>query len=188
MSILTKLPPLRQIAANYIGGIGYYALHFAWILLVFTISLDILQYVVPTGQPLHDVLLGAAPSSTTNDGAMSLPLALVSWLLATLLILAAILFTVLLPYLIGYTSRRIPLWILDQTSWQHSLITIHRIKQCFTLIIACCAVLALYEPGAPAPQNIAFFTVIGLCVAASTAFLLQHTVAALWKLPQRSIY
>lgn len=186
MSIFAKQPPLRTIVVNYIGGIGYYFLHFAWILLAFMVFIGVLQYVIPEGRPTlppSGEIVGATEAGVTFPFANIL-----SWLFVLIFGAATLFLVVTLPYWIGYVSRTIPLWILDQTSWNKSLVNIYRAKQCLVFLVACCAIIILFSPGVPALQNIEFFTVIGFCAIAALCFWIQYTIAALWKLPQRSVY
>lgn len=186
MSIFAKRLPLRAIVVNYIGGIGYYSLHFAWILLAFMVFIGVLQYVIPEGRP---ILQPSGEIVGATEVGVTFPFAnILSWLFVLIFGAATLFLVATLPYWIGYVSRTIPLWILDQTSWNKSLGNIYRAKQCLAFLVACCAIIILFKPGVPALQNIEFFTVIGFCAIAALCFWIQYTIAALWKLPQRSVY
>lgn len=187
MNVLLHLPPARTLAVNYIGGIGYYTLHLAWMLLVFILSQEVLQYIVFQGQPVPYVSETGAAASASSMAPTQVPIVL-SWLLALCAGLVVMLFVVLVPYWLGYISRPIPRWLLRQTNWQDSPIFVHRTKQLLVLFVIGSAVLALYKPAVPPLQNLAFFIVIGLLGMASACFWLQHRLAARWRLPQRSIY
>lgn len=186
MSVLTKnFPPAKQLIANYIGGIGYYALHFSWMLLLLFVILGAMQYIVSPGEPLR-----STPAMTaTPDAAIGIQLPrLISVPLLAVTIISVVLFIIALPYIIGRASRRLPLWILAQTSWKPGAQSVYRTKQSLVGCLAIIAIIFLYYPGGAPAQNMSFFIVVASCLFAALSFWLQYMLTVLWKIPQRSVF
>lgn len=183
MSVL-KLPPMSQLFTNYCGGIGYYALHFAWVLLAFTTLLRVMQYVVLQNQP---VVYSPVQTSPIANYEAAVP-AIVSFAVAAILLVVTVTSVLLLPYWLGYISRVIPRWLLRQTSWKITTQTIYVTKQILVSLIFVAAVLSSYQPAMDAAANVTFFVMTIACMIASLAFVLQHTLITLWKIPERRIY
>ena len=183
MSVM-KLPSVKQVVANYCGGIGYYAFHFAWVLLVFTTLVRMMQFVILQDQP---VLHSPAQTTAAASYESTIPI-VVSFTATALLLVATAAFVLLLPYWLGYVSKGIPRWLLRQTSWSVTTQTIHVTKQLLVGSVFVAAIFAAYQPAMDAAANVTFFVVTGACLTAALAFALQHTLITLWKIPERRIY
>lgn len=186
MSIFKQLHPRKQLAVNYIGGIGYYALHISWMVLIFSVYLFAMQYVVSGGSVL-DYTPPHTSSPPSGSGGLHVS-GFVSWTVTLIAGVAALLFVVVLPYFIGQLSRHLPIVILEQTNWRITSTTVLYVKQAMVGCVFVFAIAALYRPYADPTQNVPFFIVSGSCLVAMISFWLQHIIAALWKVPQRSIF
>lgn len=186
MSIM-KLPPVKHVIANYCGGLGYYAFHFAWILLAFTTLTRIMQYVIPQNQPVLQTPAQTTAAAVTTSGGDGLPTVVVIAISAFLLV-ATLVLLILLPYWIGYLSRGLSRWLLRQTSWGVSLRGIQITKQLLSLLAFVVSVMVLFQPAMDTIANLPFFLVTAACVVASLAFALQHILVTLWNIPERRVY
>lgn len=184
MKIMRKLPARRVLLVNYIGGVGYYAFHFAWTLSVFLASLSVMQYIVFGGQP---VLYVPGPVTDSSTAVVPAPewLGVIAGALAGVVLLV---FLTLLPYWLGYVSKGVPRWVLRQTSWKCTLSSLHAVKQVGVLIVFAAALVAFYVPKADYSTNIPFLIVLSACLVSSCAFALQYKIAAFMKLHERSVY
>lgn len=185
MSVKINLPPKRYILVNYFGGLGYYALHFAWIFVMFMALVRILQYVILRGEPILYAPSQTTPTTIQTTGGMDV---FVSWLITIAAGSVVAVFITLLPYWLGYISRTIPRWILDQTSWHVNLTSIHRTKQSLVLLITLLSLPTLYHADTSAQANLPFFIVFGSCIFASLCFAVQHKTAASMHIHERSVY
>ena len=180
----SRFPSWRTMLANYIGGLGYYAWHMAWMVVTLLVFLRGLQFLLFKGQtllyvPAQTAQYDAPPAST---GLLS---ELLLSILTAVLVLAVVVFVVCLPYWIGYMSRSLPRWCLAQTSWKLIPRNLYRTKLIATAAVFVCAVPVLYYPGAAAHANIGFFFVSVLCLVAFICFWLQYLCTTLWKIPER---
>ncbi len=187
MSILQlPLPPRAHIVLNYIGGMGYYALLVTWMLTILLVCWGGLQYVVSDGVLLYDTPV----TTIATDG--STPVAtvpgVVSGVIALVAAISTIGFVIVLPYFIGLFCGHGTRWLISQTNLPPTLSTQHRVKQIHTACLFVIVIIALYHPGAAATQNLPFFIASGACLTAACLFFVQYKLAALWKVPQHSVF
>lgn len=183
-----KLPPWRLIVTNYIGGLGYYAWHFAWILTVFFAAIRTIQYLIFGGEPLLYTPAQTTQTAATPSAETNVVVAIFVGVLAIIFCVAVVVFVTCLPYLIGYLSKDIPRWCLRQTSRGISIRTLYYAKLFGVVCALVCAVPILYYPGASASMNIGFFIVVATCVLALLCFWLQHICVTLWRIPERRVF
>lgn len=187
MSLYKKLPPKKQLIANYVGGLGYYMFHVAWMIIFFLVCVEVIKAFVGTGYYYYAPSV-ATPSLDVSTVASAMwSLQLVVWIFNSIIVLALCVFVVLLPYWIGRISRAIPLSVLRQTRWRITLKSVLITKQLLVLLVFCTGFVALYTPSQLTTESAsAFMSVVLLCTAASLLFWLQYMLTALWKIPQRS--
>lgn len=185
MSRMYKLLPARVMFVNYIGGIGYYCLHFAWILTLFLLSFSVLQYVVLNGE---FVMYNTGPAGGQIVAPNGTSTHLLGLLVSAASFLAVVIFLTLLPYWLGYISRGIPRWILKQTSWKPTLQHLHLTKQACVAVVFFAALISLYSPQSAPLTNVPFLITLGACVISSLSFVVQYKMAAFMKLHERSVY
>lgn len=185
MSRIYKLPPARVMIVNFIGGIGYYGLHFAWVLTLFLLSFSVLQYVVLNGEA---VMYNAAPVSGPIVGSTGVAAEWLGVVVSVVSFAVVAIFLTLLPYWLGYVSRGIPRWILQQTAWKPTLRSVHLTKQACVAIVFFAALISLYSPQSAPLTNVPFLITLGACAISSLSFAVQYKIAAFMKLHERSVY
>lgn len=182
MRRFTSAQERAVVAANYIGGLGYYLWHISWIVTCVYVLLEASRYVVVGTGPIYQT-----PSSTAAHSVAD-PLAASSYLASLLAVVLVAVCVFGLPYYVGWLSRGLPRWVLAQTSWELSISKVLRIKQLLCLVLAVIAVLLLFSPDRSGGENIASIVVMGSTILASVLFLAQHAIAAHWDIPERRVF
>ena len=187
MSKIHTYFPTRTVIVNYIGGLGYYMFHLAWLLTVFLVLMKLMQYIVLEGaRPVHDApLTGLAANQPDDQSQIGWFIALaIGWFLSILLVILL----VLLPYLIAYLSRRIPRVLLRHTSLDTSRRSIYLEKLLLVSAVFVGSTLLLYTPSSTYHSNTGFFITVGASIFALLFFSIQYKLTTLWHIPERSVY
>lgn len=182
------LPPWRLLVTNYIGGLGYYGWHFAWILTAFLLSLRIMQFWVFGSEPILYTPSQTTQVATLSHTESSFFVQLFATIITVALSVGIVIFMACLPYWIGYVSRTVPRWCLAQTSWRLNAKMLYRAKLTGVMGVFVCAIPSLYYPGGSAFMNLGFFIVSVSCLFAFVCFWVQYTIAAHWNIPERRIF
>lgn len=172
----------RELFANYVGSIGYYSWHFAWVLLLVQVLLQVSQYFIVAQRVMIDVSNTKAVEQNSGEiGGISL----VGVVLTCLLV---VLCAVLLPYYIGKISRQLPRFIVNETSWPLTVNNVLRVKlfACFAVVIV--AVVCVFVPEGVSGSNLGFMVVVASALIAGVFFSVQHKLAALWHIPERYLF
>mgnify|MGYP003612143072 CR=1 FL=1 len=181
------LPLWRFLVTNYIGGLGYYAWHVAWMLSVLLVCLRAMQFML-----IDNGIILYTPAQTVKTAgthaATPLAVQLLAGAFALLLSIGLCVFVICLPYWIGYASRDLPRWCLRHTSLTISARTIYRTKLVGVAAVLVAAIVLLYYPGASFVANIGFFVVVAACCGAFVCFWVQYLCQTLWKLPERRVF
>lgn len=185
MSRIHKLPSARVMIVNFIGGMGYYGLHFAWVLTLFLLSFSVLQYVVLNGEA---VMYNATPVTGPIVGSTGATAEWLGVVVSAVSFVVVAVFLTLLPYWLGYVSRGIPRWILRQTIWKPTLQSVHLTKQACVAIVFFASLISLYSPQSAPLTNVPFLITLGACAISSLSFVVQYKIAAFMKLHERSVY
>lgn len=166
---------------NYIGSLGYYGWHFAWVLLVIQVFVEASQYFV-VGQRIEMEILNTSnqqSASTLSD------VTILGLVLMTVLLFVCV---VVLPYYLGKLSRRLPRAVLSETSWPQTHQSILRVKQLACLGVVLAAIVCIFVPEGVIGTNLGFFVVLASALCASICFALQHKLATLWRIPERYVF
>lgn len=166
---------------NYVGSLGYYGWHFAWVLLVIQVFVEASRYFV-VGQRIEMEVMNAGGQQSTN--ALT-DVTIIGLVLVALLLLVCV---VILPYYLGKLSRRLPRAVLSETSWPQALQSILRVKQLACLGVVIAAIVCIFVPEGVIGTNLGFFVVLGSALSASVCFAVQHKLATLWRIPERYVF
>lgn len=170
---------------NYLGGLGYYGWFFALLLIVAQLGVQASQYFVSTtSQPVQDI-----PSSVATPQPTDAIDAGLAWnASAIMLMLVAVIGALAMPYYIGWLSRKLPRWVIGQTSYPLSGQTIHRVKQIACMVMAMMSTLLLFAPYESGLTNALYVTTLAALVTSMGLFWLQHKTATLWRIPERDVF
>lgn len=175
----------RRIAANYIGGLGYYGWFFALVLLFAQLGVQAAQYfVVPATQPVRDVPMSVAKPQMpgAEKAGVIMNAAAVS------LVLVAVVGVLVMPYYVGWLSRHLPRWVVAQTNHHKSSRALHMTKQTGCLVLAVVSTLLLFAPYESGLTNALYVTALGSLFAAAALFWLQYKTVTLWQIPERDVF
>lgn len=178
-------PIVRRTTMNYLGGLGYYGWFFALLLIVTQLGVQASQYFVSSNsQPVRDTPSSVAAPQATGVAEVGL-----AWnAAAIMLMLVATVGALLMPYYIGWLSRKLPRWVIAQTSHPLSRRTIHRVKQIACMIVVVMSTLLLFAPYESGLTSALYVTTLAALVVSMGIFWLQHKTATLWRIPERDVF
>lgn len=177
--------PKRRLVVNYIGGLGYYGWLIAWLLVVAQLGVQAAQFLLPpSSSQVQDV-----PMTSDAPQASSLPEVGVVWnLAAVLLIGVAIICVLVMPYYVGWLTKKLPRWVVKQTDYSLSLHVLYCVKLIgcgVTILISTALLFAPYESGL---TNALYVTTLAILFASLVCFWLQYKIATLWHIPERDVF
>jgi Ni,Fe-hydrogenase I cytochrome b subunit len=175
----------KIIAANYLGGLGYYSLLVAFALWIAGLVAKIEQYVVGSGSRQ---LTDAASSADVYSTATAAPASWLAALFSFLLLVLTVCVLLALPYYVGKFMSKAIRRLLFMTGSTAEVQAMHRMKVWVAMVFVGVIILTCYKFTHSATENIYALLLVGLAFTSVIWFILQNTAVKLWKLKKQDVY
>lgn len=175
----------KIIAANYLGGLGYYSLLVAFALWIAGLVAKIEQYVVGSGSRQ---LTDAASSADVYSTATAAPASWLAALFSFLLLVLTVCVLLALPYYVGKFMSKAIRRLLFMTGSTAEVQAMHRMKVWVAMVFVGVIILTCYKFTHSATENIYALLLVGLAFTSVIWFILQNTAVKLWKLKNQNVY